>query len=138
MPFDQIFKELLQTFFREFLELFYPEIAGHLDFDRVTFLDKELFTDIPEGSQREPDLVARVYTLEGDQELILLHIEIQAKREREFSHRMYEYYAMLWLRYKIPIFPVVLYLTPGAGGLTVENYSTRLFGHNILTSNSRL
>ena len=133
MQYDQLFKELLHAFFREFLELFYPDIAVRLDFNRVTFLDKELFTDLPEGRQREPDVVAQVYTLEGAPELILLHVEIQSKRDREFSYRMFEYYAMLWLRYKIPIFPVVLYLTPGAGGLTEENYTASLFERNILT-----
>ncbi len=133
MPFDLLFKELLRTFFREFLELFYPEIGIRLDFNRISFLDKELFTDLPEGSQREPDIVAQVYTLEGEPELILLHIEVQTKREPEFSYRMYEYYSMLWLRYKIPIFPAVLYLSPGAGGLTRESYHTNLFGHEILT-----
>ena len=133
MPFDQLFKELLHTFFREFIELFYPDVAARLDFDRVTFLDKELFTDLHEGSQREPDVIARVYTIEGEPELILMHVEVQANREREFSYRMYEYYIMLWLRYKIPIFPVALYLSPGAGGLTEESYTANLFGRDILT-----
>jgi hypothetical protein len=41
MPQDQLFKELLQEFFRDFLELFYPAVASRLDFERVTFLDKE-------------------------------------------------------------------------------------------------
>ncbi len=101
----------------------------------MTFLDKELFTDLPEGSQREPDVVAQVYTLEGEPELILLHVEIQSKRDREFSYWMYEYYALLWLRVKIPIFPVALYLSPGAGGLTEEVYKASLFEKDILTFN---
>ncbi len=135
MPFDQLFKELLQAFFREFLELFYSDIALRLNFDRVTFLDKELFTDLPEGSQREPDVVAQVYTLDGDPELILMHVEVQAKRDREFPYRMFEYYVLLWLRYKIPIFPIVIYLTPGSGGLTIEQYSASLFDREILKFN---
>ena len=38
MPQDQLFKELLRSFFQEFLELFYPDVAARLDFARVTFL----------------------------------------------------------------------------------------------------
>ncbi len=44
---DQLFKDFLREFFREFLELFYPPIAARLDFARVTLLDKEFFTDLP-------------------------------------------------------------------------------------------
>jgi hypothetical protein len=56
---DQLFKELLRAFFQEFLELFFPEVAARLDFARVTFLDKEVFADVPEGSRRGLDLVRR-------------------------------------------------------------------------------
>jgi len=53
MAHDQLFKELPSAFFREFMELFFPDIAARLDFSRVTFLDKETFTDLPKGEQRE-------------------------------------------------------------------------------------
>lgn len=130
---DQLFKELLRTFFREFLALFLPEVEARLDFARVTFLDKEVFTDVPEGSRRELDVVAQVYTLDGVPELIVLHIEVQARREREFPYRMFEYYALLRLRYKLPVVPVVVYLTAGAGGLHEAIYEETLFGRTIVT-----
>jgi hypothetical protein len=133
MPHDQLFKELLRAFFHEFLALFFPRAAARLDFSRVTFLDKEVFTDFPEGNLREPDLVAQVYTLDGVSELVLLHIEVQAKREHGFSFRMFEYYALLRLRYRIPVFPAVIYLAPGAGGLTEETYTEALFEQDILS-----
>jgi hypothetical protein len=122
----------LRAFFREFLELFFPEVAARLDFARVVFLDKEVFTDVPEGS-RELDLVAQVHTQDGIPELILLHIEVQAQREREFPDRMFEYYTLLRLRYKMPVFPVVVYLVAGTGGLRETSYEERLFGQAILT-----
>src|SRR4051812_40936414 len=98
MSHDQLFKELLQAFFREFMELFFPNVAARLDFSRVTFLDKEMFTDLPRGDQREADLVAQVYTLEGQPEIILTHIEVEARRRSSFPERMSEYYWMLKLR----------------------------------------
>jgi hypothetical protein len=133
VPQDQLFKDLLREFFREFLELFYPDVAAHLDFTRVTFLDKETFTDLPEGSQRTADLVARVYSVEGEPELILVHVEVESQRRGEFPYRMWEYYSLLRLRHKIPVFPVVVYLAPGAGGLVEESYRETLFSRNILT-----
>jgi hypothetical protein len=126
----------LRAFFREFLELFFPEVAARLDFARVVFLDKEVFTDVPEGSRRELDLVAQVYTQEGTPELILLHIEVQAQREREFPYRMFEYYALLRLRYKVPVFPVAVYLVAGIDGLSDEARKSLLI--NIIETYMRL
>jgi len=46
---------------------------------------------------------------------------------------MFEYYALLWLRYRLPIFPIVVYLTGRRrGGLTREEYRARLFGREVL------
>jgi hypothetical protein len=43
---DRLFKELLTTFFFEFLELFVPQVTAYLDRESLVFLDKEIFTDI--------------------------------------------------------------------------------------------
>ena len=45
---------------------------------------------------------------------------------------MFEYYALLWSRYKIPIFPIVLYLHGGDTGTSQEEYLVRLFGREVL------
>ncbi len=34
---DQLFKELLTTFFVEFIELFFPEVLEYLDLDSITW-----------------------------------------------------------------------------------------------------
>jgi hypothetical protein len=130
---DQQFKDLLQAFFGEFLELFYPDVAARLDLARVTFLDKETFTDVPEGSRREADLVAHVFTQSGEPELILVHVEVQTQRRLDFTYRMWEYYALLRFRHRLPVFPIVVYLAPGTGGVTEETYEEALFGRTLLT-----
>lgn len=43
---DRLYKELLRTFFREFMGLFFPEAAKQLDFNHVHFLSEELVTDL--------------------------------------------------------------------------------------------
>lgn len=132
MAHDQLFKELIRAFFREFLELFYPDVASRLDYSRVTFLDREVFTDVPEGKSREPDVVVEAYTLDGNPEVFAFHIEVQRRRESEVAHRMWEYYSLLRLRLKLPVFPVIVYLKPGAGGLTREVYNEGLFGRETV------
>lgn len=55
---DRLFKELISTFFLEFLELFFPAVLNYLDRNSITFLDKEIFTDVTEGDRHESDLMA--------------------------------------------------------------------------------
>jgi hypothetical protein len=48
---DRLFKELLRTFFAEFMELFFAEVYKAIDFSHVTFLSEELFTDVVVGAK---------------------------------------------------------------------------------------
>jgi len=60
---DQIFKGLIEAFFREFMELFCPGEAQVMDFGRVEFLREEHFTDVQAGTRRRLDLVAARWTI---------------------------------------------------------------------------
>ena len=57
---DQVFKTVIQEFFKEFMEMFLPAEAKRIDFRKVEFLDKEHFTDLVKGRKRVLDLVAKV------------------------------------------------------------------------------
>ena len=110
MGHDLYFKEVLEKFLKEFLELFFPAVARRLDFGTVEFLDKELPLDFPKGTSREVDVAARLKTHQGEPEVVLVHVEIQSRPEKDLAQRMFEYYALLWLRHRVPVFPIVLYL----------------------------
>jgi len=127
MGHDQRFKEFLQTFLQEFLKLFFPDVESRLDFRAIEFLDKEVFTNLAEGSSRRAGVVAKLTTHDGEPELVLVHIEIEARPKKDFQARMFEYYALLCARHKMPVFPVVIYIHGGKKGLT-----THLFGREIL------
>jgi len=130
---DQLLKQLLQAFFADFPRLFDPETADKLDLGTVTFVNPETFTDIPQGERRTADLVARVGTLMGDPELVLIHAEAQRKREPNFPQRMWEYYHLLRLRERLPVIPIALVLYPGRAGITLEEYSEGVFGRAYVT-----
>src|ERR1051325_8714671 len=40
---------------------------------------------------------------------------------------MSEYYMMLRLRHRLPVYPIVVYLSRGAGGITTEQHEERVF-----------
>jgi len=105
---DRLFKELVTTFFAEFVELFLPELAGYLDIDSIEFLDKELFTDVTEGERHEADVVART-RFRGKDLCFLVHVENQAQAQPEFGRRMFRYFARLHEKHAMPVYPVVVF-----------------------------
>ena len=131
MGHDQRFKEFLQTFLQEFLKLFFPDVERRIDFRNIEFLDKEVFTNLAEGSSRRADVVAKLTPHDGQPELLLVHIEIQDTPRKEFRERMFEYYTLLRSRHKIPVFPVVIYVHGGKKGLTSEEYHEQLYGYEM-------
>ncbi len=105
---DHLFKELLQTFFLEFIDLFFPNVGADLDRQSLTFLDKEIFTDVTEGQKHEVDLVARVRFRQQDS-FFLIHVENQANSQSGFTKRMFRYFARLDELYNLPIYPIALF-----------------------------
>ena len=104
---DGLFKELLTTFFYEFLTAFAPQVAGQLAPSPLVFLDKEQLATIVDPGRRETDIVA-LAQLPGQQATILIHLEHQAQRDRATARRMFRYFARFYDRYDTPIYPIVL------------------------------
>jgi predicted transposase YdaD len=85
---DQLFKELLSTFFIEFLELFLPQVAAAIEPDSVVFLPQEYFADLTTGDTKIIDLLAQV-RLAGQEVGFLIHVEAQASSKAHFARRMF-------------------------------------------------
>jgi predicted transposase YdaD len=105
---DRLFKELLSTFFVEFIELFLPDVMAYLEPHSVTFLDKEVFTDVTAGERYETDLLVQAQ-FQGEPSFFLIHVENQAKAQANFGKRMFRYFARLSQKYDLPIYPVVVF-----------------------------
>lgn len=105
---DRLFKELLSTFFLEFLDLFFPDVTSYLEPDSITFLDKEVFTDVTAGEQYEADLIAKV-RFRNQESFFLIHVENQAKAQTDFSKRMFRYFARLYEKFALPVYPIALF-----------------------------
>lgn len=105
---DRLFKELLTTFFVEFIELFFPEMADYLEADSLEFIDKEIFTDITSGARREADLLVKC-RIQRREAFFLVHLEHQSKREKDFARRMFFYFARLTEKFALPVYPIALF-----------------------------
>ena len=105
---DQNFKELISTFFIEFLELFLPEIAKTIDPGSVKFLQQEYFVDLVEGEEKIVDLLVEVKQL-GQDVTFLIHIEPQSTSRSVFPERMFFYFARLHQVYRQRIYPIAIF-----------------------------
>jgi len=117
---DRLFKELLSTFFVEFLDLFFPQLSAEFERDSLVFLDKETCTDVTSGERHEADLVAQA-RLRGQPSGFLIHLEHQAQPQAAFGRRMFRYFARFHEKYALPVYPIVVfsYATPRRAQPTV-------------------
>ncbi len=92
MSADTPWKEILETYFREFMAFFFPEAEREIDWRRkYEFLDKELqqIAKDAEIGRRFADKLVRVYLRDGRETWVLIHVEIQGTREKDFEKRIY-------------------------------------------------
>jgi Putative transposase, YhgA-like len=105
---DQKFKELISTFFMEFLELFLPELARTIEPDSVIFREQEYFVDLVDGETNIIDLLAEV-KLAGEDATVLVHIEPQSTSRAIFPQRMFFYFSRLHQKHLKQIYPIAIF-----------------------------
>lgn len=98
-PHDETFKKLLQTFFQEFIALFFPSVAQSIDYSHTRFLMQELLVDIVGQEARQLDLLLET-KYKGIDGFILIHFEPMASREATFHERMFIYFSRLFERHR--------------------------------------
>ncbi|MCA0757567.1 Rpn family recombination-promoting nuclease/putative transposase [Paenibacillus sp. N4] len=132
-PHDEAFKKLLQTFFAEFLELFFPEVNRLLDHTRTKLLMQELLVDIVGEERRSLDLLleTRYKSLDA---YVLVHLEAQSYRETDFHERMFIYFSRLFERHRKEhklIIPIAIFTSDSAHD-EQDTLSMEIPGHSIL------
>ena len=105
---DSLWKAILEDVFDDFLNFFFPNAQKLFDFSKpFQFLDKELEQLFPsnpdEFSPKYVDKLVKVFTKTGDEQWILVHIEVQGSTDKNFSHRMFQYFYRIYDRYQRPI-----------------------------------
>ncbi|MNX41676.1 hypothetical protein D3C86_720830 [compost metagenome] len=114
---DLLWKGILEDVFEDFLCFMHPEANQIFDLKKgFEFLDKELGQVFPLGedlfSSKVVDKLVKVYTIDGKEEWILLHIEVQGKYQKNFSERMYTYNYRIWDKHRKPITAYAIFTDP--------------------------
>jgi hypothetical protein len=100
---DNPWKEALQLFLEPFLAFFFPEVHDGIDWQRgYQSLDKELQQVVRDArlGRRLADKLFQVWRKGGGEAWLLIHVEIQGKREEEFPERMFVYGYRIYDRYR--------------------------------------
>jgi hypothetical protein len=80
--YDSPWKEALERYSPEFLALLYPKIHAEIDWTHgPEFLDKELQQVVRDAElgRRYADKLAKVYTRDGAETWVLIHVEVQRR-----------------------------------------------------------
>ncbi len=92
--YDSPWKEALDVFFEAFLNLFFPAAHADIDWSRgCESLDKELRQVVRDAEigRRFVDKLVKVWLRNGDEQWILIHVEVQTSEDPKFAWRMYVY-----------------------------------------------
>jgi len=100
--YDSPWKEILEKYFPEFIEFFFPKAYKDIDWSKgYEFLNKELqqITKDALKGRRYVDTLVKVWLKTGDETWALIHTDVQDQKEDNFSARMYTYNYRLFDRY---------------------------------------
>ena len=105
---DILWKGVLEDVFDDFLKFFDPEAEQFYDFNKkFEFLDKELEQVFPpENDEYSPkiiDKLVKVFTRDGKEEWVLVHVEVQGQYQQDFARRMFTYFYRILDKYQKPI-----------------------------------
>jgi Domain of unknown function (DUF4351) len=142
---DQLFKQLLSTFFLDFLDLFFPEVLTYLEPDPLIFLEQEFFTDIPLGEKKLLDVVVKARFKNvplphglARETFFLIHIENQATAEARFPERVFRYLIRLFEKHGLPVYPIVIFSFDAPLRPEPSSYKIEFPGFQVLDFNFKV
>jgi hypothetical protein len=103
---DGAWKSSLSVLFPWFLAMFFKHVYRDIDWSRgFVLLDKELRKIAPDAvvGPRTVDLLFKVWLRSGEEQWVLIHIEIQSQRDFTFPKRLFRYNRRLEELYHRPV-----------------------------------
>jgi hypothetical protein len=138
---DQLFKQLLNTFFLDFLDLFAPQFSQYVNRDSIEFLPQEYFTDLLEGDRRvldlivKVDLIGRMNAPESSRVSVIINLEHQSSSEADFNRRFFFYFSQIHREYLQPVFPIVIFSFDSPQRREKNQYEVTVPGFPVLNFN---
>ncbi len=124
--YDSPWKQMLAQYFPEFLAFFFPKAYAGIDWTKsYTLLDKELQKVVRDATlgQRRADQLVSVTGLDGVEDRVLVHVEVQGEKTSDFSQRMFVYNYRAYDLYGRPVVSLVV-----MGEAYPRDYGTFTYG----------
>jgi len=128
--YDSPWKEALDAYFEPFLALLFPQVYCQIDWSRgYESLDKEFQQVVREAEvgRRYVDKLVKVWSKEGVECWVLIHVEVQTTRDAEFPRCMYVYNYRVFDRYNRPVASLAV-LADDEADWRPADFSSNLFG----------
>ena len=126
--YDNPWKEILERLFEWFIAFFYPELYKLINWSRGhEFLDSEFQRLIENDrlSHNRVDKLVKVWLKTGGVQWILVHIEMQAKKEKGFAERIFYYLSLMYAHHRRPVVSIAIL------GDDDPSWKPDFFGYNI-------
>ena len=122
--YDILWKGMLERVFDDFLRFVFPDADRRFDMGKgFTYLDKELAELLPHPEEASDtkfvDKLVKVYTRNGKEKYVLVHVEVQGSYDKTFTERMFRYFYRVYDKYDQAILPVAIFT--GRGGKRMGN-----------------
>jgi len=105
-----------------------PDIFGEIDWNIAPeYLDKEFPKLLPEyfkGGQTINDKLVKVRLKNGDDQFLIIHIEVQSESDKDFAQRMFKYFYRIYDKYGENVDAIAI-LTDDNKKFKPEKYSFR-------------
>ena len=128
--YDTPWKDILNAYFQEFMEFFFPEIAKDIDWSKgYESLDTELrkLAKDAQIGHRIADNLMKVWKKNGEEAWVLIHVEVQAQEEKGFGERVYVYHYRIYDLHKLPVASLAV-LADDNPNWFVDGYDQDLWG----------
>lgn len=135
---DSAWKDVLDTYFKEFMEFFYPDIANKIDWShRYIALDKEMQSITADAmvGKKIVDKLFKVRCLDGQEETVLIHVEAQGQKEEAFPKRLFQYYYRLFDNHDGQSILTLTVLTDDNKSWYPKKYQREVLGFSVLSFN---
>ncbi len=133
-PLDAAWKDSLRLFFPAFLEQFVPDLAAQRDPSLPPrFLDTELrrIQRRARVGSRQVDVLVELPLREGGETWLLVHVEVQSRKDPDFEHRMWVYHYRAYDLYRRPVLSLAI-LADSSPNWRPSRWEASHFGCRVL------
>ncbi|WP_373552841.1 hypothetical protein [Haliscomenobacter sp.] len=138
IDYDALLKDFISDFFPDFIAFANPDLYAAIDWEKgYTFLEQELINAMRgrfkvRGKKKKTDKLVKVALKVGADHYVFVHGEFQHKPEPDFALRMYNYRALIGLRYDIESITAVAVFTGAKPAPNQLQYVKQVFGTSLV------